>query len=411
MTDQPWLNCYKFMDAREMFAIQRGIATSLFLLKKDGKEVSNMELAKVLEKAEKEERLSEEEVLYLLKQQTEENVQQIFQTARKIRNNHFENQVFAYGFVYFSTFCKNNCTFCYYRENNQKPPRYRKTKKEIVETAVQLKESGVHLIDLTMGEDPYFTVHKEELVDIVSSVKQATGLPIMISPGVISDQMIDQLQDAGADWYALYQETHNRELYNKMRLKQDYDVRMHAKEYAKKQGMLIEEGLLAGIGDTKRDALDSFEEMKRLGASQVRTMTFVPQDGTPMEKTPQNSFLSELLNIAVMRILFPDKLIPASLDVDGLAGLKDRLQAGANVITSIIPPQEGFLGVANAETDIDQGYRTIEGIQETLKECGLNLASAEEYKQWVAKEKERGEAVESCSDWRETTRCGSYVPC
>ena len=93
-------------------------------------EVSNKELAKVLEKAEKEERLSKEEVLYLLKQQTEENVQQIFQTARKIRNNHFGNQAFAYGFVYFSTFCKNNCTFCYYRENNQKPPRYRKTKKD-----------------------------------------------------------------------------------------------------------------------------------------------------------------------------------------------------------------------------------------------------------------------------------------
>lgn len=71
----------------------------------------------------------------------------------------------------------------------------------------------------------------------------------------------------------------------------------------------------------------------------MRTMTFVPQDGTPMEKTTQNSFLSELLNIAVMRILFPDKLIPASLDVDGLAGLKDRLQAGANT-----------------EVDVDEAY-------------------------------------------------------
>lgn len=370
-----------------------------------------MELAKVLDKAGKEERLSKEDILYLLEQTTNENVQQIFQTARNIRNNHFENQVFAYGFVYFSTYCKNNCTFCYFRANNEKPPRYRKTKEEIVDTAVQLKESGVHLIDLTMGEDPYFMVHKEELVEIVSSVKQATGLPIMISPGVVSDQMIQQLQEAGADWYALYQETHNRELYNKMRLRQDYDVRMHAKEYAKKQGMLIEEGLLAGIGDTKEDAIDSFEEMKRLGASQVRTMTFVPQDGTPMEKKQQNSFLSELLNIAVMRILFPGKLIPASLDVDGLAGLKERLQAGANVITSIIPPWEGFLGVANAEMDIDQGYRTIQGIQGTLKECGLSLASAEEYKQWVAMEKERGGAIESSSSWRETAGCGSYVPC
>lgn len=383
-----------------------------------------MELTKVLRKAEKEEILSKEEILFLLKQTRDENVQQIFETARKLRDTHFGKQVFAYGFVYFSTYCKNNCSFCFYRQSNEKPPRYRKTKEEIVETAVQLKESGVHLIDLTMGEDPYFIAHEDALVEIVSAVKQATGLPIMISPGVVSDSMIDRLNEAGADWYALYQETHNRELYNKMRLKQDYDVRMHAKEYAKNQGMLIEEGLLAGIGDTREDALHSFEEMKRMGASQVRTMTFVPQEGTPMEERGQNSFLSELLNIAVMRILFPDKLIPASLDVDGLAGLKDRLQAGANVITSIIPPEEGFLGVANAETDIDQGYRTIQGIQETLTECELTLASAEKYKQWIAKEKEenrlaygqcgnkkRGVDIESSSDRRKTAGCGSYVPC
>lgn len=370
-----------------------------------------MELAKVLRKAQKEEALCKEEMLFLLKQTKEESVQQIFQTARNIRDNHFGNHIFAYGFVYFSTYCKNNCTFCYFRKKNYQPPRYRKTKAEIVETAVQLKESGVHLIDLTMGEDPYFEEHPQELVDIVSSVKQATGLPIMISPGVISNHMLDRLQEAGADWYALYQETHNRELYGRMRLQQDYDVRMQAKEYAKKQGMLIEEGLLAGIGDTKEDAITSFEEMKRLGASQVRTMTFVPQEGTPMENRQQNSFLSELLHIAVMRILFPDKLIPASLDVDGLAGLKDRLQAGANVITSIIPPQEGFLGVANAETDIDQGYRTIQGVQETMKECGLRLASVEEYKQWVASEKKRGEANERCSSWRKVAGCGSYIPC
>lgn len=347
-----------------------------------------MELTKILEKAGQGEELAKEEILFLLTQK-EENAGPVFEVARRLREKYFGRRIFAYGFVYFSTYCKNNCSFCYFRAKNQKPPRYRKTKDEIVKTAAELKESGVHLIDLTMGEDPYYEAHPEELIEIVSEVKTQTKLPIMISPGVISNEMIERLRQAGADWYALYQETHNEDLYRKMRLEQAYEVRMQAKEYAKKQGMLLEEGLLAGIGDTVEDRLHSFEEMKRLGASQVRTMTFVPQEGTPMENHGKNTFFSELLNIAVMRILFPDKLIPASLDVDGLAGLRDRLMAGANVVTSIIPPQEGFLGVANAKTDIDQGYRTIQGILGTLEACGLQLSTAEEYKEWLEAERNR----------------------
>lgn len=352
-----------------------------------------MRLEDILEKAKQKEKLEQDEIKFLLNQTEKEQLNKIFKTARFIREQYFGKKLFAYGFVYFSTYCKNNCSFCFYRAKNNKSPRYRKNLKEIVDIAVQLKESGVHMIDLTMGEDPYFQQHPEELIKIVSEVKKATGLPIMVSPGVVPDSVIDRLCAAGADWLALYQETHNRKLYNTMRIEQDYDVRMHAKEYARKRGLLVEEGLLAGIGDTVEDRLHSFEEMERLGASQVRTMTFIPQEGTPMEEHKQNTFLSELLNIAVMRILFPEKLIPASLDVDGIAGLKERLMAGANVITSIIPPLEGFMGVAQAETDVDQGYRTIQGIQKTLEECGLTLSTANEFIQWIQEKKEGRVAV------------------
>lgn len=336
------------------------------------------------------EHFTKEEIVFLLSQTEEREIQKIFAKARAVRAEQFQNKIFLYGFVYFSTYCKNNCTFCYFRVSNQKPPRYRKSVEEIVNTAVELKNAGIHLIDLTMGEDPYYVEHPEELVEIVKKVKEATGLPIMISPGVVAHDTIDAIKEAGADWYALYQETHTEELYRKLRVHQAYADRIHAKEHAKHIGMLIEEGLLTGIGDNKEDTAHSFLEMKRLKASQVRTMTFIPQEGTPLGEKEQSTFTSELLNIAVMRILFPDKLIPASLDVDGLRGLEERLNAGANVITSIIPPQEGYAGVANAETDIDEGYRTVDGIQETLKKCGLKNATAEEYQVWVEREKVNG---------------------
>lgn len=352
-------------------------------------------LEQILYKAKNGEELSREQISFLLAQTEEESVQKIFEAARNVRNKHFGNKVFLYGFVYFSTYCKNNCSFCYYRVANGKPPRYRKQLDEIVATAKELADSGVHLIDLTMGEDPYYIDHPERLVTLVKAVKEETGLPVMVSPGLVKDSVIDQLAQAGATWYALYQETHNKELFSKLRLNQSYDERFHAKEHARATGMLVEEGLLTGAGSDINDTVRSFEIMDELKASQVRTMTFIPQDGIPLQGTVDGRFLSELLNIAVMRLLFPGKLIPASLDVDGLNGLEARLNAGANVVTSIIPPQEGYAGVANATHDINEGYRTVAGIGSTLEKCGLEKATVKEYITWISNEKRQLEEEEA----------------
>jgi methylornithine synthase len=49
----------------------------------------------------------------------------------------------------------------------------------------------------------------------------------------------------------------------------------------------------------------------------------------------------ELLISAVMRMVFPGRLISDSLNVDGLAGLKQRLEAGANVVNHRAPGKRG----------------------------------------------------------------------
>jgi methylornithine synthase len=97
---------------------------------------------------------------------------------------------------------------------------------------------------------------------------------------------------------------------------------------------------------------------------------------------PQDN-LKELIIIAVMRLVLPDRLIPASLDVGGLDGLKARLNAGANVVTSIVPPQRGLAGVANHSLDIENSRRTLYHILPILKTCGLEPASSEEYLAWT----------------------------
>ena len=235
-----------------------------------------------------------------------------------------------------------------------------------------------------MGEDPaYHNDGFETLARIVRRIKEEYDTPVMVSPGVVDREIIDKLADAGADFYALYQETHNRELFAKLRVGQDYDERMNAKLYAKEKGMFIEEGLLAGVGEKEEDIADSLLIMGEIGARQVRVMSFIPQEGSPMENCRTPDRLEELKIIALMRLLYPTALIPASLDVDGIGGLKDRINAGANLITSIIPPKSGFMGVAQNTMDVDEGGRTVKEAAAILDEMGLRIAAKDEYRRFL----------------------------
>jgi len=341
----------------------------------------------ILEKADQEILLEKEDLMFLLGLSEEEKLSKVFETARLLRTRYFQDRVFIYGFVYFSTYCRNECAFCLYRKSNDSLVRYRKTDLEIMETALSLVESGVHLLDLTMGEDPFYFDDRESgfehLIRTVELIKKSTDIPIMISAGVVPEEILKEFKASGVNWYATYQETHNKDLYRKLRLGQSYDERMERKKIARSMGFLIEEGLLTGVGDTDEDLVNSLEAMRELGADQLRVMSFIPQKNTPMQDFPIVSHLRELQIIAVMRLVFPDRLIPASLDVDGLNGLADRLNAGANVVTSIIPPQSGLAGVSNHSLDIEDGNRTISKIIPVLKECGLVPASQDEYAAWI----------------------------
>lgn len=322
----------------------------------------------------------------ILHSQDRELADALFCAARETRRQVQGNVIFAYGFVFFSTYCRNNCNFCYFRKDNT-IDRYRKSEEDVLRLSKQLVDSGVNLIDMTMGEDLRFHEDRfETLIRMIRALKREFGMPVMISPGVVRFDILDRLAEAGADFYALYQETHNRKLFQALRVGQDYDERMQAKRYAKQIGMRIEEGILIGVDETAEDIAESIEIIGEIGACQARAMSFVPQKGSPMELRQTPDRMTELKTIALMRIRYPNALIPASLDVDGIEGLKNRLDAGANLVTSIIPPKSGLVGVAHGMSESDCGGRTVEETNRILNETGLRIASNGEYRSFLTQQ-------------------------
>ncbi|MBI0584193.1 MAG: methylornithine synthase PylB [Methanomassiliicoccus sp.] len=339
------------------------------------------QLGYLLQKAYEGRHLSLGELECLLSTRDPDMLTSLFKTARAVKEKNFGTSIYCYGFVYFSTHCRNDCSFCFYRRSNPSSVRYRKTDEDIIDLATALEDSGVHLVDLTMGEDP--VLHNGSgygrLIEIVQKVNDAVKVPLMISPGVLPSDIFTDLTNAGGDWFACYQETHNRRLFEQLRPEQDYDIRLLQKEWARRSGMLAEEGIMIGVGETIADRARSIQIMGDLGARQVRAMSFIPQCNTPMSSRDTAQFLEELVAIAVMRLVYPDRLIPASLDIEGISGLRSRLEAGANVITSIIPPSKGLAGVAQHELDIDGGGRTVSQIEEVLDGMGVRLGTPADY--------------------------------
>jgi methylornithine synthase len=309
----------------------------------------------------------------------------VFDGSRKLRGRYFGQDIFLYGFVYLSTFCHNDCSFCNYRQSNHRLERYRKDLGLVIDTSMELAEGGVNLIDLTLGEDEVYLTGSgfERLLKSVETIAKYSRLPIMLSPGVLDNTRLNEAASAGVSWYALYQETHNRDLFPLLRRRQDYDLRLGAKAKARENGLLIEDGVLVGVGASDSDLANSIKAMGEAGACQVRAMAYVPvPDGLKADPAIDRSW-QELMMIACLRLVYPASLIPASLDVDGLAGLSARLGAGANVVTSIVPPGKGLAGVASMTLDIGNRNRNADTVIDRLREMSLNPASTDGYLAFV----------------------------
>lgn len=335
--------------------------------------------------------LTEQDIYSILKIKNEDSLKKLFWLSSEIRKHFFKNKIFLYSFIYFSTYCKNNCSFCYYCSKNN-ISRYRLKLDELINICENIKEKPFHMIDLTMGEDIYFYNNPEYLIKYIETIKNKTKLNIMISPGVIDTKVLDIIKN-NVLFFALYQETYNINLFNELRPNQSYEKRLNLRLYAKENGLLVEDGILTGIIENEDkeilSIIESINQMKKQNLDQIRVMTFEPQIGTKFEKKTQMNDLMELKTIAIFRILFPEILIPASLDIDGINGMKKRILAGANVVTSIIQQNTKLDGVVNFDKNIEYNKRKrdVDTVIASLKELDMIPATMEDFQIYIKKRK------------------------
>ncbi|WP_440952812.1 methylornithine synthase PylB [Methanococcoides sp. FTZ1] len=346
--------------------------------------MDNKDLENYAEKIIAGSQLSDDDIRSLLETGSPDEIEKLHYVARHIRDHFFGNKVFMYSFVYFSTHCKNKCAFCYYRNSNE-IERYRLDPEDIRKICQVIKTEGVHMVDLTMGEDPHFHNKPERLAEIVRIVKEEVGKPIMVSPGVVDDDTLELLKENGANFLALYQETYDMELYRQLRVDQSFEGRINSRNHAKKMGYCVEDGILAEVEPDTESMLISLRGLATSNPDMVRVMTFLPQQGTPLEGKEVKGCDSELKIISILRLMYPEKLIPASLDLEGIDGMVHRLNAGANVVTSIISSNSSLEGVVNYDREHAERDRDVRSVVARLKTMGMEPAQQSEFEKLLGR--------------------------
>ncbi len=295
----------------------------------------------LLEKLERDRRLAREEWRFLLEHAAAEDMAFARERAGAAARARFGSRVYTRGLIEFTNYCKNDCLYCGIRRGNRRAERYRLTQEEILACCQAGYGLGFRTFVLQGGEDPYFT--DERLCALVGEIKARwPGCAVTLSVGERSRASYQALFDAGADRYLLRHETADSAHYRRLHPPElSLENRKRCLWDLKEIGYQVGTGFMVGSPGQTADCLaQDLCFIRELSPAMVGIGPFVPHRDTPLGAEPAGSAEQTLFLVALLRLMLPDALIPATTALGTLLenGREQGVLSGANVVMPNLSP-------------------------------------------------------------------------
>lgn len=296
----------------------------------------------VVERLIEEHRLSREECIALLERWQDEKVmERLSKEAVRLRRLYYGDKVFTRGLIEYTNYCKNNCYYCGIRRGNKNVTRYRLSEEEILACCENGYELGFRTFVLQGGEDPYFT--DERMVSIIEKIKEKyPDCALTLSIGEKSYESYKRFREAGADRYLLRHETANEEHYRSLHPQEmSLAVRKQCLYDLKALGYQVGAGCMVGSpGQTLEHLAEDLVFLQELQPEMVGIGPFIPHHDTQFAGEKAGSVELTLFLLAVIRILLPKVLLPATTALGTMdpRGREKGMEAGANVVMPNLSP-------------------------------------------------------------------------
>ena len=296
-------------------------------------------MKKIVDKLSRTGQLSDSELFELLSSSAED--EGLFSEADKVRRRVYGDEVYLRGLIEFTNYCKNNCYYCGIRRDNRKAVRYRLSKDEILYCCEEGHALGYRTFVLQGGEDPHYT--DDKICELVSAIRERfRDCAITLSIGEKSRESYQCYFDAGANRYLLRHETADAAHYAKLHPESmRSDNRKRCLYDLKDIGYQVGTGIMVGSPfQTVQNIISDIRFMQELQPDMIGIGPYITHQDTPFRKEKSGSLEMTLRLIAVLRLLFPYALIPATtaLGTIDAQGREKGLKAGANVVMPNLSP-------------------------------------------------------------------------
>lgn len=219
--------------------------------------------------------LSHREAALLLECDDEATNARIFALAKGIKQKLYGNRIVLFAPLYLSNYCINGCVYCPYHAKNKIIERRKLSQEEIKAEVIALQDIGHKRLALELGEHP--TINPIEYVldsiKTIYSIKHKNGAirRVNVNIAATSVENYKKLKNAGIGTYILFQETYDKEIYERLHPtgpKSDYDYHTEAIDRAMEAGIDdVGIGVLYGLNTYRYDFVGLLMHAEHLEAT------------------------------------------------------------------------------------------------------------------------------------------------
>ena len=274
----------------------------------------------ILDKANRAKGLTHREAAILLECEDEELIERMFKMAEDIKKRFYGNRIVMFAPLYLSNYCVNGCLYCPYHLKNKKIARKKLTQEEIKREVVALQDLGHKRLALEAGEDPKNNPIEYilESINTIYSIKHKNGAIRRVNVNIAATTIENykKLKDAGIGTYILFQETYNKESYEKLHPtgpKHNYNYHTEAHDRAMEAGIDdVGLGVLYGLSTYKYELVgilmhaEHLEATFGVGPHTISVPRLRPADDIDVSEFPE-ALSDEIFQkiVAIIRLAVP----------------------------------------------------------------------------------------------------------
>ena len=248
-------------------------------------------------------------------------LQEMFTTARTIKNEIYGRRLVLFAPLYISNYCQNECLYCAFRKSNSVLKRRVLSQAEIAEEVRVLIRQGHKRLLLVAGESyPKGNfAYVLDAIDTAYATKEGPGeiRRINVNVAPLTVPQFRDLKARGIGTYQLFQETYHRDTYSQVHVsgaKAAFDWRATAMDRAMQAGIDdVGMGILLGLYDWRFEILALMQHIAHLeskfgvGCHTISVPRIEPASGSEMASNPPYMVSDQDFRkiVAILRMAVP----------------------------------------------------------------------------------------------------------